>query len=116
MKNKGKWVVDYSHSLTQVILHKEFNDKDKALEWGKNMLHKSVSINGITAPINYLHLVYEPVWTEVQDEVQVQSFAATPDEERTVSSSEIPEATEAARDEERALCEKKYEKERYGRI
>lgn len=116
MKNKGKWVVDYSHSLTQVVLHKEFNDKDKALEWGKNILHKSVSINGITAPVNYLHLVYEPVWTEVQDEAQTQSSAATPDEERTVSSSEILEATEAARDKERALCEKRYEKERYGRI
>ena len=116
MKNKGKWVVDYSHSLTQVVLHKEFNDRDKALEWGKNILHKSVSINGVTAPVNYLHLVYEPVWTEVQDEVQTQSFAATPDEECTVSSSEIPEATEAARDEARALYEKRYEKERYGRI
>ena len=80
------------------------------------MFHKAVCINGVTAPINYLHLVYEPVWTEVQDEVQTRSFAATPDEERTVSSSEIPEATEAARDEERALCEKKYERERYGRI
>ena len=116
MKNKGKWVVDYSHSLTQVILHKEFNDRDKALEWGKNILHKPVSINGITAPVNYLHLVYEPVWTKVQDEAQTQSFAATPDEERTVSSSEIPETAEAANDEERALYEKRYEKERYGRI
>lgn len=97
-------------------MRKEFNDKDKALEWGKSILHKSVSINGITAPVNYLHLVYEPVWTEVQDEVQTQSFAATPDEEHTESSSEIPEATEAARDEKRALYEKRYEKERYGRI
>lgn len=116
MKNKGKWVVDYSHSLTQVILHKEFNDRDKALEWGKNILHKPVSINRVTAPVNYLHLVYEPVWTEVQDKAQTQSFAATPDGEHTVSSSEIPEATEAANDEERTLYEKRYEKERYGRI
>lgn len=75
----GKWVVDYNTFglLSNQNFRKEFDTEEEAIAWGKEINRKhEFEINGKVYTLSYLHLVYEPEFTEGnEDDAKVDAPA-----------------------------------------
>lgn len=63
----GKWVVDYNTAnlLNHPNFRKEFDTEEEAIAWGKEINKKhEFEVNGQKYILSYMHLVYEPEFTE----------------------------------------------------
>ena len=59
--NDNKWVVDYGNSSLNIVLNKEFDSEEEAIEWGKEINKTHMFKHGdCEFPLTYLHMVYEP--------------------------------------------------------
>jgi hypothetical protein len=76
--NDNKWVVDYGNSSLNILLNKEFDSEEEAIEWGKEINKTHMFKHGdCEFPLTYLHMVYEPKIIEndvlpCQDEVAAE--------------------------------------------
>lgn len=65
MSNNNKWVVDYGNMQMNILLSKEFDSEEEAIDWGKktnsdHFFYYTMGSDQRQIPLTYMHMVYEP--------------------------------------------------------
>lgn len=65
MPNNNKWVVDYGNMQMNILLSKEFDSEEEAIDWGKktnsnHFFYYTMGSDQRQIPLTYMHMVYEP--------------------------------------------------------
>jgi len=65
LPNNNKWVVDYGNMQMNILLSKEFDSEEEAIDWGKktnsnHFFYYTMGSDQRQIPLTYMHMVYEP--------------------------------------------------------